>query len=306
MSYTGPTNIVNVNSASAFLAALDTFILTVAGWSKVSAAIVVGTTTWNVYKCAGATNSFGSDFYVAIGYPTASPTVIRMTIMEGWNTGTLLATNYPPNTAVVPTGVFANPGAALALPSTGTTMGYLESIVMTSSFNYMITVTADRIMFSILNSTNTNIGYYIGLYDTFNTVGVDPFPIVCVSLHPGVSAPPAITTAPANNGMSGFATREPAQAISTTTNFGVATQGSSTGYWTQITASLDAYKGFLYLSRVLLIGRQAAAFRGLLKDCFMTTPNANNLDLITFTIAGVPHTAFRIGASTYGIYADEV
>jgi hypothetical protein len=293
----------NANSASAFLALLDTLILSVTGWSKVSTAIIVGTNTWNVYKSSGANNSFGTDFYVALGYPTAAPVNLLMTIMESWNTGTLLASNYPPNIAQVPTGVFANPGAAQALPSTGTTFGYLQTAAaITTAFSYFMSVTADRIIFSLLNSTAASMGYYIGLYDSFNTVAVDPFPICVVNIGTTGSASvgAAITSSP--TAASGLATREPAQAISGATNFSVGCNGGVLCSWTLVTSAIDVYKGFYYVSRCMLIGRASSAFKGLLKDCFQGPLQLNNGDLLTWTLAGTSYTAVRAGGSSLGTY----
>lgn len=294
----------NAASASAFLALLDTLILSVAGWSKVSAAIVVGTNTWNVYKSAGANNSFGTDFYVAIGYPTAAPVNLLLTIMESWNSGTNLASNYPPNiTTVIPTATFANPTAAQALPSTGTTFGFMETpSPITTAFSYFMSVTADRIIFSLLNSTPFSMGYYIGLYDTFNTVAVDPFPICVVNIGTTGSGTVSNSVASSPTTVTGFTTREPAQAVAAPTNFGCASSGGVLNAWTLSTGQTDVYKGFYYVSRQMLIGRSAQGFRGLLKDVYNGPLQLNNGDLLTWTLAGTVFTAVRSGGSSLGVY----
>ena len=287
----------NAAPASTFLGIIDATITAEAGLTKVSSAIVVGTNTWNVYKSAAANNSFGQDFHFAIGYPTATPTTLLMAVFEGWNTGTLLATNYPPNATVTPNGSFANPGAALALPSTGTTMGYLQSIALTTSCSYYYSVTPDRVIFSMLTSTPTNLGFYIGLYDSFNTTAIDPFPLCIVNLT--VTAITVATSAVST--ASGFSTRELGAAVSNTNNFCTMAGGAAVSAWTRAELATDYYKGFNYLSRVLLTGK-LTAFRGLLKDIYLGPLQTQNGDTVTWTLAGSPKTAVRASAGTYGVY----
>jgi hypothetical protein len=287
----------NAAPASTFLSIIDATITAETGLTKVSSAIVVGTNTWNVYKSAAANNSFGQDFHFAIGYPTATPTTLLMAVFEGWNTGTLLATNYPPNATVTPNGSFANPGAALALPSTGAIMGYLQSIVLTTSCSYYYSVTPDRVIFSILTSAPTNIGFYIGLYDSFNTTAIDPFPLCVINL--GIANITLANALP--NASAGFTTRELGTPASNANNFCVFAAGGITCAWTRVESTADYYKGFNYLSRVLVTGK-TVSYRGLLKDVYLGPPQTQNGDTVTWTIAGSPKTAVRAHVYTLGIY----
>lgn len=287
----------NAAPASTFLGIIDATITAETGLTKVSSAIVVGTNTWNVYKSAAANNSFGQDFHFAIGYPTATPTTLLMAVFEGWNTGTLLATNYPPNATVTPNGSFANPGAALALPSTGATMGYLQSIALTTSCSYYYSVTPDRVIFSMLTSTPTNLGFYIGLYDSFNTTAIDPFPLCIVNL-----TVTAITGATSSTSTaSGFTTRELGVIASSANNFCTVCSGTTANAWTRSETAADYYKGFNYLSRALLIGK-SVAYRGLLKDIYLGPVQTQNGDTVTWTLAGSPKTAVRASSNAYGVY----
>lgn len=296
MTYVAGT-LSNAAPASTFLTTLDATITAQTGLSKVSSAIVVGTNTWNVYKSAAANNAFGQDFYFAIGYVTATPTTLLMTVFEGWDPATLLATGYPPNATVTPNASFLNPGAALALPSTGTTLGYLQSIVMTTSCSYYYSVTPDRVIFSILTSTPTNIGFYIGLYDSFNTTAIDPFPLCVVNM--AITSLTAATTVP--NAGSGFTTRELGTPASSPNNFCCMTGAGVGSAWTRTETTPDYYKGFNYLSRVLLTGK-TAAYRGLLKDVYLGPTQAQNGDTVTWTLAGTSRTAVRAAVQSYGAY----
>lgn len=297
MTYATGT-ISGANTGQLLINAMDAVIVAETGLSKVSSAIVVGANTWNVYKSAAANNSFGQDFYFALGYVTATPTTLLVTVFEAWNTGTLLATRYPPNAATVPDGTFSNPGAASALPSTGTTMGYSQSAGLTSSGIWYLSVTADRVILSFNTSTNVAVGYYIGLYDSFNTTTIDPFPLCIVNLvNTAVTAVNSTSTA-----VSGLSTREPNTSTSSALNFGVWGGGVLASAWTSITASIDIYKGFNYLSRVILGGRSASGFRGLLKDCYLGPVQTNNGDTVTWQLSGATKVAVRAASNVYGVY----
>lgn len=298
MSYYSGT-FSNASPAIGLITALEIGILAETGLSKVSSAIVVGTNTWNVYKSAAANNSFGQDFHFALGYVTATPTTLLLTVFEGWNTGTLLATKYPPNATTTPDGTFANPGTALALPSTGTTMGYAQSIVLTAGCAYYYTVTADRLIFSVNTSTNLPVGFYIGLYDSFNTTIYDPFPICVINF---ANSSTAVISSAATT-MSGLFTREPNTATLNSTNFSGNAGTGLVNAWTRPDPSiLDAYKNFYYVSRVLIIGRSAVANRGLLKDVYMGPTQTTNGDTITWSVSGSTKVAVRAATGTYGNY----
>lgn len=305
MTYSSGT-ITSATPASALLAAFDTAILAVAGWSKVTSLLVVGTNTWSVYKSAAASNSFGSDFYVAFGYVTATGTILHTTIFEQWNSTTNVATNFPPNSAQIPTATtWANPQAAASLPTTGTTIAYIDTpAFVTTGFSYGISVTADRIIYWALSSTNS-VGFYMGLYDPFLPIASDPFPICLLQLGPNnaVNAV-AVSTVPAS--LIGLCTREPLQTVSASTNFGCGATGSSA--WTLNSGgSNEIYTVKPLLARVLLQGRQSGAYRGLLKDCYVTAAQTQSGDTATWTLNSVPYTASRAGAgSAQAVYFNQV
>lgn len=295
--------------ASTLAAALDTMILSVTGWTAANAALVSGTSTWNVYKSAAANNSFGSDFYVAIGWNTATPTSIFLTVFEQWNSTTHLATNFPPNTAQIPVAVtFANPNAAAALPSTGTTMHYLASGAAFTTVNpvtYVAGCTPDRIWWGT-NNVAVNEGFYAGLYESANAISLDPFPLVCVKLGgTGSSNSGSGVTNPAA-AMPGLATREPGQTASSAINFSVGCGGSISNSWTLVINSIDTYSGKYYVGRAAVFGRSSSGFRGLLKDVYMGPLQTQNADTVTWTLSAVNHTSYRLGGGAVGVYGDAV
>lgn len=297
MTYATGT-ISGANTGQLLINAMDAVIVAETGLSKVSSAIVVGTNTWNVYKSAAANNSFGQDFHFALGYVTATPTTLLVTVFEGWDTGTLLATRYPPNATVTPNGTFANPGAALALPSTGTAMGYSQSVGLTSSGAWYLSVTVDRIILSFNTSTNVAVGYYIGLYDSFNTTTIDPFPLVVVNFN----IPTSVVASSLPAAICGLSTREPNTSTSNSTNFVVLGGGVTGCSWTLASNTLDAYKNFNYLSRLMLQGRTAPSYRGLLKDVYIGPTQTNNGDTVTWQLAGNTKVAVRAGIGVFGVY----
>lgn len=298
-------SLTSATPASALIAIMDATITAITGLSKVSAAIVVGTNTWNVYKSAAANNSFGSDFYFALGYNTTTPTFVLMTVFEGWNSGTNLASNFAPNSTQIPVvTTWANPNAAAALPSTGTTMAFLScsTALTTTAFSYFYSVTNDRLVFGWFSSAAQE-GFYLGLYDSFQTVANDPFPLCALRFGTGFGN--AMTTAATT--LAGLATREPRQTVSTAINFGVGATGAASSCWTlNNSTNAEIYSAFPFVSRVLLQGRASGAYRGLLKDIYIGPIQINNGDTITWSLAGTPHTAVRIFGATFGVYVDEL
>lgn len=301
-------SITSATPAQALLTALDTALLAVTGWSKPTSLLVVGTNTWSVYKSAAANNSFGSDFYVAFGYVTATGTILHMTVFEQWNSGSNLATNFAPNSSQTPTATtWANPNAAAALPTTGTTIAFIDTPVLGASlFNYTVDVTADRIGFGMFANA-LECGYYLGLYDTFLPLASDPFPLCCIQLGPNFGASAnAMTTAPLT--LQGFTTREPLQVTLSGNNFGAGCSGATGNTWTLTNAGgVELYTGKIMLARVLIQGRAAGGYRGLLKDCYQGPGQTHAGDQMTWTINSVAHTATRLGGvSSTGIYMDNV
>lgn len=295
MAYTPHTLGATASPASAILAVLDVDILAVTGWTRVETALVSGTLTWNVYKSAAANNAQGADFFIAIGYVTATPTDLVFTCFEQWNTGTKQATNYPPNASVIPTATYANPGTALALPSSGTTMHYMrsEAALAITGFLWGVDVTPNRIDIW-LGSSTTQAGYYLGLLESFLNATDDPFPLVC--LRTGANAAVnAITSGVTLVG--GFATREPKQTVASANNF-AAGNSASTGRWTPSDSTTEGYSGRKMVGRHVCAGRGASSFmRGFLRDHVVTGDGSANGDSIVFTLNGVTYTAYRSGGA---------
>lgn len=66
------------------------------GWQKISAGVVSGIYTWNVYKSPSAGNSIGKDFHVCLGFRTATPATLAFCVFRAWDSVNNLATGFPP------------------------------------------------------------------------------------------------------------------------------------------------------------------------------------------------------------------
>jgi hypothetical protein len=105
MSYFVST-IGSVTPGPALLAAVETNLLSVTGWSKIENLITPagnplfptqpGVLTWNVYKSAAASNSQGADWYLALGYHAINNVNLYVTVFEEWDATNKLCRNFVP------------------------------------------------------------------------------------------------------------------------------------------------------------------------------------------------------------------
>lgn len=291
MSYANGV-IANLSSGMAWVAAIDAVLTAEPGISKVESLRVSGTLTWNVYKSAAGNNAQGADFYFAFGYPTTAANAICMTIFEGYNNGTHLATNFPPNVASnTPVANYANPGAATALPSTGA-IAYVQSSNIPGNFSWSLNCTANRVHLGYYSpSPLQNEGFSLGLYDPVMSSADDPFPLYCVNLTKQIVNGVQLGSTP--TAQTGFSTREPKTLSAASTNFSMG-PGIASSPWTYTggLTSTDTYQGWYYVSRCPIFGRQAG-FRGLYKDVYLSAPQSNNGDQLQWTLNSVNYVGTR-------------
>ena len=175
------------------------------GWVKASTNVVTNAANssnswiWNVYKSPAGNNSLGKDWYISLGWDSASNANIAITCMEQWTGGSSnVALGYVPRQgdgSMAPQG--SNGWVSLGssgLPLTpGGNVGHMTIGGVSSSANALPTysytlyqsVTIDRIIFATSNTQTFNDGasFYAGMYDTFLNPLLDPYPIGIFNLN---------------------------------------------------------------------------------------------------------------------------
>jgi hypothetical protein len=285
MSYASGT-IADASTYSVTL--MDTFktaITTQGAWTFIEQR-ASGTKKTDVYKCSGASNSLGADFYVGI-CRSADTGVVGFVVAEGYDltnhkfqkVGPLLgAVSYSTENA---SGYYAtdrNPydtslatsfgAGGLVAVGHGSTVG---GVAPANGSPYVISVTNDR----ILAQWATTGGAYVGLYDSFYSSTVDPVPLVAVPLSVAQQAGSGSFTSilQTQNPAGGAFTRElglpsgyvlPTAAFSAYIDsmlFAVPGSGGTT------LIQVDAVTGTWWPSRLRLSqGSRRCVQRGLLKD----------------------------------------
>lgn len=197
--YTGTIN--DANPATSVMNTLRPLIDAHPAWVHVET-VTSGTNVADVYRCLGTVNSFGTDFHVIIA--RSSGTVMGIGIGEGpYDAATKTLGKVGPLTAVAGVAIETNFSYATARhvanenTTVAATTGFIRcsggqterSRTLTASSNqqYFLSITNDRIVFSILFAGNSTWHpVYAGLYDSFHSTTVDPFPLYCG--HPGTGA----------------------------------------------------------------------------------------------------------------------
>lgn len=294
-------NIIGTNCIVSLLSTMEADMITV-GWVNVASGNIASNGTpvrWDVFKSPGSNNSIANDFYVLLGTDNATNTQLFITTCVGYNTTTNAVSSFPPVAASMPAA--ANTLAANQTANTCNTgnVWTLESSTMpTAGFgmNYYYSVTQDRVIVSVGNTAAVNIGtcFYAGIYDSFMTLAVDPYPLVVAN----IASPQSVSQV--TNGVSASPS-EPAGAVVNAGNFTIGTAVA----WNNIT-SADPYLGSRSgLSRQSIIGRGLnngiAGFRGLLKDCYVSPLQGGRGDLINWQFNGTTYiaTGFGNGAALF-------
>lgn len=132
-----------------------------------------------VWRCKGAGNGFGTEFYLFLVYNLAGTGNLTYYTAETFNATTNVFGHPCPlenTTATAPAADFSFGGATTYNVSTYATNAHLETLALsTTQFDYFVLVGRGHIMVNVRVGSVTN-GIYIGLFDSLMTT--DPFPLV--------------------------------------------------------------------------------------------------------------------------------
>lgn len=195
MSYaTGPIQSA-AQPAKDLMDTVGTLIDAHAAWEFVEEVAGTGTNVSRVYRCLGASNGFGTDFYMAMTRTSLTSGVV-LVMGEGYDSGTKKLTNPAPYFTTTPTA----PDTDLSYPTdrhvanettlTAATQGFLfgaGSLVAntltgllsnTTGFTYWAFVGSSYVVVATRVGA-TGYAAYAGLYDSLHSTLLDPFPIWC-------------------------------------------------------------------------------------------------------------------------------
>lgn len=293
--YTSGT-INSATPATALMTALDTHI-TANGWTFVET-YTSGTNISNIYKSPGASNSFGTDFYVGLNR-TSTTSDVALFLCELYDSSTHYARKYaPPGLNAIPDTDYTVVDATGIYPDSAS---FQKAAVITratsSLFTWYANVTVDRMIFG----SSAGDLVYVGLFDTL--IPGDSFPI-CVCKVGGGST--AATTY-------GAVTRELNQTSATANNWAVQTLGTTVssasnslayGVLAQGTSAL-LYTGNVPVQRIVFFSSRntTTGVRGLLKGVVVAgaTTSAHG-DTLSYTSGGTTYNYIHATNSTASYY----
>lgn len=178
---TGNATINSATPGNVLKDAIETAFAAHSNWTFIET-VVITTTSWNIWKNHGTgvtdNNSFGSDFYVAIGYTTAGGITCTIKTFEAWDATGKLAIRP------VPTGGQATNADASALAtggvvlSTSTMLSAIIQLTATPNTNeYYIAVSKNALKVNLRRSDLTTIyGLYAGIFEPLVT-DANEFPL---------------------------------------------------------------------------------------------------------------------------------
>jgi hypothetical protein len=302
MSY--HTGNVAATAPASIMAAVQPLIDAHAAWEFVETVVgSVATNVTDVYRCLGAVNSFGTDFYIGI-CRTASST-LGVIIGETYNAGAKTFSKGAPHVASAGTLAVAADGSygtarhvanenSLVAPTTGflRAASFTPTAGAAPTGNWYLSVTNDRVVLASYNVA----GVYVGLYDSFHAAALDPFPLVTATLTHGTTF--ATTTVTANAG-----TRDPNLSLTPQGAFAAILGG---GGWTPFyspalaggLASREPISNKWWRSRVPVIQQSVlGGMKGLLKDVVLLSLSSIAEPVgDTVTIDAVAHTCVSPGS----------
>ena len=300
---------------------------TVAAANTIAATTPDGGTTWtqrtltatsanpvaDVWKSPAASNQFGQDWYLILSRIGDFGATLYYQVAEQYNAATHRATNYGGTAvSVAPVAAtFANPAAAVA-PELARPGSASLTLTAATPFTYWASANGNRLVVGV--KTNSEQGFYAGLFDDLLPAGVTQFPLVCAYIAVPQTSGYAIGGG-TGFGMGGFS-REPGQAAASTSNFEarvhngwqVGLAAVVPGGYTPNTSSTPGYGNPFSTSRVMIGTARATTaladgLRGLLIGCVTSSA----LTVIGDRITADGKTYVRIAgpASNYGIFADQ-
>ena len=308
MSYITGT-VSTTTPATSLVATLETTML-INSWTKVSANVTSGNNQWNVYKSPGVSNNIGNDFYVALGWDTASNSYFGATIFEGWNSAANTANNYyPAGSGSIYQYTFAANGAFLTSVQTGNSNNQIlpQYVMTTSAINdntmslivsqqlptsgqggltYYASITVDRIIVGFGNTSTITSGsnFYIGSFDSAQSLTNDPYPLGVFNITGNQQATDQTI------GTAGGFTRAPSA------NAGTYNYALSAAFNDPVNV-LPTNVGDPYLSSKNIVSKlyveQSQSYwkRGILKDLYVCYIQCQRGDTITWVYGGTTYTA---------------
>jgi hypothetical protein len=178
-------NINAAEPAQALYNAIYAALGTNANWSLVDDNIVYTRSTArtaSVWKCSGAGNSIGTDYYIVLTRLTAAgSTLVTLSYCESWNATTHQGTNY---VTTVNTSSNAQGATSATNPAALTSTFWAESnltVVASTSADYFINITNSRLAVGINQLTGGNLARYATVITPYTPVSgrsTDAIPVV--------------------------------------------------------------------------------------------------------------------------------
>jgi hypothetical protein len=185
VALTSGSRVSQANPAEDLATLINTAITAHSNWQFVED-YTVSTTKWSVYKCLGAGNSIGSDYYVFFNRLTTAGTTVLYGpgAAETYTTGTHSYGHpcpVPSTSNATPASDGSSGGAtvyALAATQQPTTLQAQDLTTSTSAYDYWIAVNNDGLWIGTRVST-TNYGAIVGPLDSLVDTPAtnDPFPL---------------------------------------------------------------------------------------------------------------------------------
>lgn len=270
-----------------------------AAWEFVEEVVGTGTNISRVYRCLGTLNGFGSDFYAALTRTSLTSGVV-VVMGEGYdavNKKLIKPAVYFTTTPTAPAADLSYPvdrHVANETTLTAATQGFLHGAganvsntftglgVNTTGFTYWVHVGSNYVVVATrVGSTGTVA--YAGLYDSFHTTTVDPFPIWCGGF---------VSTGTAFQAVGGIVGAYTRQSVAGALNYQF-TGGMDNAGWTRIATAnalspvtREAISNNWFPTRLLLHeNSRRNAMRGLLKPAVLAIDMAENPELMGDTVS---------------------
>jgi len=276
MTYASGTHPASTTARSTFATTL-----TSAGFTRVTQDYVPAATyLLDVWKSPAASNAAGTDWYLfLLEQVSGSTRFISMTVAEGWDDSTKLATKYiPVSNNVAPAADYSVGNTGIAPTAANLYYMSMGSWTDTSGTSYKITATVDRVIAAfVANSPTSHI--YAGHADRFVPVLYEPVqPLVCLRLGD------TSTHNQTNDTAQGGGTREPGVTTSSLNNWRVALGNSSNdNLYAILTENIS---GTVILSPLVPKAvRSSPPYRCILKGVRGTGSTGASTDVATETLA---------------------
>lgn len=292
------------------------------GWAHVESSYTHGLLTYEILKNPSSLNYFGGEFHVALGYDTASKSIVVCNLFEQWNTTSKMATAFcPAQSSLTPTGSYTtnlspamlNSASNLAISSRTMFQAFmgLGGVGIVNNEDFWYSITEDRITIAAAVNSNNNSSrgaIYVGAYERLLPSSADPVPIV-LNHFLGSSLQRVVSFVGNANSSVGGSTREPLTnsvfAGNFTAGFGYRSPNTMVA-WTPVglgddngdldsNATHELYTNRPWVSRMPVMGRSYNAVRGLFIGLyFVALDNGNIGTEVRWTFAGNTYVATRM------------